>query len=105
MKESKLQTSVARHYNDDRTFNYESVRLTEYAPIEFGLTKRYLNEIIPDRAMVADIGVGTGHYAELLAKKDCSLYLVDLSQRLLEATRTRLKESNCDRQIILNINI
>ena len=105
MKESKLQTSVAQHYNDDVTFNYEAVRLTEYAPIEFGLTKRYLNKIIPDRAIVADIGVGTGHYAKLLAKRNCSLYLVDLSQRLLEATHNKLKKSHCDRQILETYNI
>lgn len=102
---SQLRESVARHYNDDITFNYESVRLTEYAPIEFGLTKRYLNKIIRDRAVVADIGVGTGHYAELLAKRDCSLYLVDISRRLLEATRNRLENSDCDRQILETYNI
>ena len=105
MKESQLQKSVARHYNDDLTFNYESIRLTEHAPIEFGLTKRYLDKIIRDRAIVADIGVGTGHYAELLAKRNCTLYLIDLSQRLLKATRTRLRKSNCDRQIIETYNI
>ena len=46
-KETMLEESVARHYNDDPTFNYESVRLTEYAPIEFGLTKRYLDKSVP----------------------------------------------------------
>ena len=105
IKASQLQKNVARHYNSDVTFDYEAIRLTEYAPIEFGLTKRYLDKIIPDRAVVADIGVGTGHYAELLAKKDCTLYLIDLSQRLLEATRTRLQKCNCDRQIIATYNI
>ena len=105
MKESQLRKSVARHYNDDRTFNYESLRLTEYAPIEFGLTKRYLDKIIPDRAIVADLGVGTGHYAELLAQRNCSLYLIDLSQRLLEATRARLKRSGCDCHILEIHNI
>ena len=105
MKEFKLQTSVAQHYNNDLTLNYESVRLTEYAPIEFALTKRYLDRIIPDRAIVADIGVGTGHYADLLAKRDCILYLIDLSQRLLDATRARLQKADCDRQILATYNI
>ena len=104
-KETTLQKSVARHYNNDLIFNYESARLTEHAPIEFGLTKRYLNKVIPDSAIVADIGVGTGHYAQLLAKRNCTLYLVDLSQRLLQATRTRLENSNCDRQILGTYNI
>lgn len=99
-EEPKFQENVARHYNSDRTFNYEAVRLTEYASLEFAVTKRYLDKIIADGATVADVGVGTGHYAELLAKRDCHLYLVDISQRLLEATHTRLKQSNLDRQVL-----
>jgi ubiquinone/menaquinone biosynthesis C-methylase UbiE len=101
----KLQESVAQHYNSDQTFDYESVRLTEYAPIEFAVTSRYLNKMISDQAVVADVGVGTGHYAELLAKKGCNLYLLDLSQRLLEAACTRLKNCNCDSQILDTYNI
>jgi ubiquinone/menaquinone biosynthesis C-methylase UbiE len=105
VEKSKLQESVAQHYNSDQTFDYESVRLTEQAPIEFAVTSRYLNKMIPDKAVVADVGVGTGHYAELLAKKGCNLYLVDLSQRLLEAAYTRLKNCNCDSQILETYNI
>ena len=94
-----MQENVARHYND-RIFDYESVRLTQYAPIEFALTKRYLNKIVPNGAVVADIGVGTGHYAEFLAKKDCTLYLIDISQRLLKATHNRLEKSNLSDRVI-----
>ncbi|MDJ0688216.1 MAG: class I SAM-dependent methyltransferase [Xenococcaceae cyanobacterium MO_188.B32] len=103
----KLQQDVTRHYNSDLTFDYESVRLTKHAPIEFALTTRYLNKMIPDGAIVVDVGVGTGHYAEFLAKRDCniSIYLVDLSQRLLEAAYTRLKNCHCDRQILGIFNI
>jgi ubiquinone/menaquinone biosynthesis C-methylase UbiE len=105
MEKSKLQESVAQHYNSKQIFDYESLRLTEHAPIEFAVTTRYLNKIIPDGAIVVDVGVGTGHYAELLARRDCTLYLIDLSQRLLETTYTRLKNCNRDRQILGTYNI
>jgi ubiquinone/menaquinone biosynthesis C-methylase UbiE len=104
-EKSELQARVAQHYNSNLTFDYESVRLTEHSPIEFALTTRYLNKMIPERAIVADVGVGTGHYAELLAKRSCNLYLVDVSQRLLKAASTRLKNCNCDRQILETYNI
>lgn len=99
-EQPELQQSVAQHYNSNQTFDYESVRLTEHAPIEFAVTARYLNRIIPDEAIVADVGVGTGHYAELLAEKGCTLYLADISKRLLAATITRLKKQNLDPQIL-----
>jgi 2-polyprenyl-3-methyl-5-hydroxy-6-metoxy-1,4-benzoquinol methylase len=93
------ETSVAQHYNES-IFDYESVRLHEHSPIEFAITARYLNRWIPDRATVVDIGVGVGHYAELLAKRNCSLYLVDIAQRLLDTTYARLKAANLEPQVI-----
>jgi ubiquinone/menaquinone biosynthesis C-methylase UbiE len=105
VEKSKLQESVAQHYNSNQTFDYESVRLTEHASIEFAVTTRYLNKMIPDGAIVVDVGVGTGHYAELLAKRDCTLYLVDLSQRLLKATYTKLQKCNCVSQILGTYNV
>ena len=81
---------VARHYNDTG-FDFESVRLSQHFPIEFAITSRYLNRCMPENVTVADIGVGVGHYAELLARRGCYIYLVDISQRLLDATyRTHL---------------
>jgi ubiquinone/menaquinone biosynthesis C-methylase UbiE len=105
MEKSQLQASVAQHYNSNQIFNYESVRLTEYSPIEFALTTRYLNKMILDGAIVVDVGVGTGHYAESLAKRDCTLYLVDISQRLLETAYQRLKNCNREFQVLGRYNI
>jgi 2-polyprenyl-3-methyl-5-hydroxy-6-metoxy-1,4-benzoquinol methylase len=93
------QINVAQHYNQSG-FEYESVRLQEYSPVEFAMTARYLNRWIPNRATVVDIGVGVGHYAELLAQRGCLLYLIDISQKLLDTTYTRLKTVNLDQQIL-----
>jgi 2-polyprenyl-3-methyl-5-hydroxy-6-metoxy-1,4-benzoquinol methylase len=90
---------VARHYND-AIFDFESVRLSQHSPIEFAVTTRHLNRRIPNGATVADIGVGVGHYAELLARRGCSLYLIDISQRLLDTAYTRLKELSLHEQVL-----
>lgn len=89
---------VAQHYNES-IFDFESERLPKHSPVELAITARHLQKWIRDRATVADIGVGVGHYAELLAKRGCSIYLVDISQRLLDAACTRLREFNLYEQV------
>ncbi|AFY90361.1 class I SAM-dependent methyltransferase [Chroococcidiopsis thermalis] len=95
----RIYERVARHYNDTG-FEFESARLSQHFPIEFAITSRYLNRWISDNATVADIGVGVGHYAELLASRGCCIYLVDISQRLLDATYTRLKAIGLHERIL-----
>ncbi|HAX80289.1 MAG TPA: hypothetical protein DCY88_31750 [Cyanobacteria bacterium UBA11372] len=88
---------VAQHY--DSILEFESVRLSEYYPVELAITTRYLQKYIANAAVVADIGVGVGHYAEFLARRGCSIYLVDITQQLLDATLTRLREAGLTGQI------
>ncbi len=76
------------------------VRLQQYSPVELAITTRYLNRWIPGGASVVDIGVGVGHYAELLAERGCWLYLTDITQKLLDTTCNRLKEANMEQQVV-----
>ena len=76
------------HY--DRTVEAESARLEQFCPVEYAITLRYLNRFVPELCHVAEIGVGVGHYSEFLARRGCRLNLVDVSERLLEATQKRL---------------
>jgi SAM-dependent methyltransferase len=86
------QAAVGRYY-DSAIFDYELKRL-DRSPVEFSMTTRYLSHHIPPESIVADIGVGGGHYAEFLAKRGCTLYLVDISQRLLDSTMARLRKAS-----------
>jgi len=70
--------------------DYENVRLDTGSAIEYAITARYLQRYVPDGATVADIGVGVGHYSELLARRGCRVHLADVSQRLLDAAGSRL---------------
>ena len=60
----------------------------------------YLRQYIPNGSIVADIGVGCGHYATSLAQRDCLLHLVDVSKRLLLVTKNRLDSSQLSSQIL-----
>jgi SAM-dependent methyltransferase len=85
------EENVARYY-DDTIFGAEVARLTADSPIEYAITARHLERLIPEASVVAEIGVGGGLYTELLARRRCFLHLVDISQRLLDWVATRLRE-------------
>lgn len=71
-------------------FDYEVTRLEQGSIVEYAITARYLDRYIAGGAVVADVGVGVGHYSELLARRGCVLHLVDVAQRLLDTTVARL---------------
>ncbi len=86
---------VGREYDQ----NDEAMRLDREDPIEYAITARYLQRYVPDGATVADIGVGGGQYSEQLARRGCRVHLVDVSQRLLDTTVTRLNAAGLEDQI------
>jgi ubiquinone/menaquinone biosynthesis C-methylase UbiE len=86
------ESKVAAYY-DRSILEFEKTRLDRDAPVEQATTVRYLERYVPRRALVADIGVGVGHYAELLARRGCSIHLTDISSQLLEAAEARLQDA------------
>lgn len=89
--------AAERHY--DRIVEAERARLEQYSPVEFAITRRYLERYVPEGSEVADLGVGVGHYAEFLARRGCRVHLVDVSGRLLEAAQARLRAAGLEQQI------
>jgi ubiquinone/menaquinone biosynthesis C-methylase UbiE len=81
---------VAAHY--ESALSYELERLDRHSPIEFGITKRAIARHVRDGAAVVEIGVGAGHYSEVLARRGCRLILVDIVQPLLDAAVKRLTD-------------
>jgi len=89
---------AANHYSQ-AAFEFETKRLTELCPVEFGITKRMLDRWIPDGSRIAEVGVGVGHYSEHLASRGCRIHLIDIAQRLLDAAVERLQLSGLGAQI------
>ena len=84
---------------DEAIFEAETIRLLQSFPVELAITTRHLQRWIPDGA-VAEVGVGGGCYSEHLARRGCLIHLVDVSQRLLDATCARLREVDLQGQIL-----
>ncbi|HLI06174.1 MAG TPA: class I SAM-dependent methyltransferase [Ktedonobacteraceae bacterium] len=79
---------------------YELERLETDAPVEYAITRRYLLRYIAEGAIVADVGVGGGHYSELLASRGSKVYLVDVASRLLVAAQERLAKAGLEKRIL-----
>ncbi len=88
---------VGRHY--DQIWAMEAARLEKWSPVEYAMMLRYLKRYVPDGATVAELGVGVGHYSEALARRGCTMHLVDVSERLLEAAKARLQECGLARGV------
>ncbi len=80
-------------------FAFEMVRLEKNNPVEFAITKRYLLRFIHEGATIVDVGVGVGHYSELLASRGSDIHLVDVAPRLLEAAQKRLTDAGFGQRI------
>lgn len=95
--------AVGQHYDqsgsDTSGYDYEATRLDQHSPVERAITERYVQRYIPDGSTIADIGVGVGHYSELLARHGCHVHLVDVAQRLLRTTAERLEAQGLGRFI------
>ena len=97
---------VGQSYNADlpegvrNGINHEMERLEKFAPVEYAITKRYLLRYITEAATVADVGVGVGHYSELLASRGSNVHLVDVASLLLEAAQDRLTSAGLGEHIL-----
>jgi 2-polyprenyl-3-methyl-5-hydroxy-6-metoxy-1,4-benzoquinol methylase len=80
--------------------NHEMERLEKFAPVEYAITKRYLLRYIPEGATITDVGVGVGHYSELLASRGSNIHLVNVASRLLETAQERLSRAGFGKQIL-----
>ena len=93
----QIEQNVAKHY-DGTAFQTELMRLPQNCPVELAVTLRWLARITRAGDVVAEIGVGGGHYTEFLARRGCRLHLVDISARLLDAVEEKLRQSGLERK-------
>ena len=93
MQHDPREIDVVRHVYNDTNFAYEMRRMDEESPVEYAITRRWLDRWVAAGAVVADIGVGVGHYALHLAHRTCQIHLVDIADRLLQTAQIRLRDA------------
>lgn len=80
--------------------NLEMSPLQDSSPIRHLMTCRHIEHALRPGWRVAHIGSGAGQYSELVARLGCSVYLVDISDRLLETARSRLQSAGLSKQLL-----
>ena len=82
---------VKEFYNDNVMYEWERMKRH---PIEFEVTKHYLDKYIQSGDRVLDIGGGPGRYSFYLAEKGCDVTLFDLSEGNIAFVKRKAHELN-----------
>jgi tRNA1(Val) A37 N6-methylase TrmN6 len=69
--------------------------------LEYDLTWRYLNQHVPSKGSILEVGAATGRYTLELAKRDYKLTAVDLSAAQIEECRKSIADEGLERQVRL----
>jgi S-adenosylmethionine-dependent methyltransferase len=91
-------SDIAAYYNSDP--GREHGRLEQHQ-LEYDLTWRYLDQYLPARGSILEIGAGTGRYTLELARRGYALTGVDMSSALIEDCRKRIAGEGLEKQVRL----
>ena len=91
-------SDIAAYYNRD--LEREHSRLAEHQ-LEYDLTWRYLDQYLPSRGTILEIGAATGRYTLELARRGYLLTAVDLSAVQIERCRQSLVDAGLASQVQL----
>ena len=86
----KIENYYQKFNEKDRLINDSSGRL------EYEMTLKILSDYLPPKAKILDLGGGAGVYTFKLAKKGYTLYLSDLSPKLINEAKEIKKNGNYD---------
>jgi S-adenosylmethionine-dependent methyltransferase len=89
-------SDIADFYNS--ALESEHSRLERHQ-LEHDLTWRYLNQYLPSRGSILEIGTGTGRYTLELAKQGYMVTAVDLSASLMEECKKSIAGKGLEGQV------
>lgn len=87
---------IAAYYNNNAL--HEQTRLERHQ-LEHDLTWRYLDQYLPERGSILEIGAATGRYTLDLAKRGYHVTAVDMSAGLLEENKRSIVEARLEKQV------
>lgn len=91
-------SDIAAHYNSEP--EREHSRLERHQ-LEHELTWRYLNQYLPSKGEILEIGAASGRYTVELAKRGYAVTAVDLSAVLIERCQQQLNEAGVADRVLL----
>ena len=74
--------------------NFEVERLEKHQPIKYAITRCY----ILDGA--TGVGVGAGLFSELLVRRGCDIFLIDVAERILATAKERVVLAGLERHLL-----
>ena len=92
-----IRDIVAYYDNDPER---EHGRLEKHQ-LEYELTWRFLNQYLPGKGAILEVGAATGRYTLELARRGYSVTAVDMSAVEIEGCRKMLAEAGLERQVQL----
>lgn len=91
-------SDIAAYYNNN--LHGEHDRLVRHQ-LEYDLTWRYLDEYLPPRGKILEVGAATGRYTVELARRGYQVTAVDLSPVELDVCRENLAAAGLEKQVAL----
>ena len=82
-------SDIAAYYSGDPEGEHSRLRRHQ---LEYDLTWRYLNQYLPSRGSILEVGAATGGYTLALARPGYTLTSVDLSATLLDLQLTTTQD-------------
>jgi len=84
---------VKRYYTELNEGEWNRLVKNPYNRLEFDTTMHFLRKHLPERGLVLDAGGGPGRYTVELAKLGYDVVLLDLTPRMLEIARGKIREA------------
>ena len=89
----EMGDDVRDYYDNFGEREWERLNRPNDGAVEFAITKRVIDDYLPDGARVLDIGGGPGRYTIWLAERGHQVTLADLSPALIAIARDRVAAS------------
>ena len=99
MGADEIKEMVKKHYTEYGMGEWERLFGHPYRQLEFDTTMHFLKKYLPEKGLVLDAGGGPGRYTIELAKMGWNVILLDLTPKLLEIARGKIKEAEVEKQV------
>ncbi len=90
---------IVEHYSSGVEYEWDRLSQDRYHQLEFDTTMHFVEEFIPESALVLDAGGGPGRYTLELARRGHKVFLVDLVEANLHMAKTKIAKAGLLNQI------